>query len=360
MGLRQQLASYAARRPHALLAEVPGWWDTRVAVERAVLRRGWRLAVSPADADVLVICGRPGERLTEVVDRVWDQLPGPRARVAVTGIDVTAALDEAVRRLSDHAAQRADANWRPPPYHDEAYSGSSEHAHHDGGVGPAGIPLATGSADRDGLQLDVLHVPLGPLLAQWPPGLVLRCVLHGDVVTEAEVEVLDGPGDDFPTGGTVSPVLGAAAACDSAARMLTVAGWDDAALAARQVRDLVLDDAEPGRIAGQIDRLRSRVIRAWPLRWLLRGLGTVDAALAQQHGLSADTRGDVHDRLVAMLTGAVALLRGQAQPVRRDTRALLGALPTMVTGLDLGAVRLVVASCALETVVLPRSELDRA
>lgn len=32
-------------------------------VERAVLGRGWRVARSPADADVLVVCGTPGPRL---------------------------------------------------------------------------------------------------------------------------------------------------------------------------------------------------------------------------------------------------------------------------------------------------------
>ena len=49
-------------------------------------------------------------------------------------------------------------------------------------MSPDGIPLAEGAEDRDGLEMDVLHLPLGPVLAHWPAGVVLRVTLHGDVV----------------------------------------------------------------------------------------------------------------------------------------------------------------------------------
>ncbi len=72
-------------------------------------------------------------------------------------------------------------------------------------MAPSGIPLAEGGEDRDGLEMDVLHLPLGPVLPHWPAGLVLRCALQGDVVVEATAEVLaaadaaDGPdGSDGP------------------------------------------------------------------------------------------------------------------------------------------------------------------
>ncbi len=55
-------------------------------------------------------------------------------------------------------------------------------------MAPAGISLAGGAEDRDGLEMDVLHLPLGPVLPHWPAGLVVRCVLHGDVVAEVEVD----------------------------------------------------------------------------------------------------------------------------------------------------------------------------
>ncbi|GAB2877798.1 hypothetical protein GCM10022245_11220 [Streptomyces mayteni] len=34
----------------------------------------------------------------------------------------------------------------------------------------AGIPLAERGDDRDGLRLDVLRLPLGPVLLDWPAG----------------------------------------------------------------------------------------------------------------------------------------------------------------------------------------------
>lgn len=57
MGLISGIGRLAARNAHVLVIETPGNWQTRAAVERAVLMRGWRLAFSPADADVLAVCG---------------------------------------------------------------------------------------------------------------------------------------------------------------------------------------------------------------------------------------------------------------------------------------------------------------
>ena len=51
---------------------------------------------------------------------------------------------------------------------------------------PGGSPLPReGDDDRDGLEMDVLHVPLGPVLPHWPAGLVVWCVLQGDVIVSA-------------------------------------------------------------------------------------------------------------------------------------------------------------------------------
>jgi len=55
---------------------------------------------------------------------------------------------------------------------------------------PAGLPMARRGADRDGLKLDRLHVPLGPFLAHWPAGLVVQVTIQGDVVQQAEVTTL--------------------------------------------------------------------------------------------------------------------------------------------------------------------------
>ena len=58
-------------------------------------------------------------------------------------------------------------------------------------MSPSGIPLAEGGDDRDGLEMDVLHLPLGPVLPHWPAGVVLRCTLQGDVVVAAEASEVD-------------------------------------------------------------------------------------------------------------------------------------------------------------------------
>ena len=74
---------------------------------------GARVATSAADADVLLVCGTPGPELAGVIDRLWDQLPGPRARAVVHfPTDVDAAVARAILDLQDVGAQRVDAQQR--------------------------------------------------------------------------------------------------------------------------------------------------------------------------------------------------------------------------------------------------------
>ncbi len=51
-----------------LIVEIPGWATTRIAVERAVSADGWRLALTPADADLLVVCGQSNLAWDSVID----------------------------------------------------------------------------------------------------------------------------------------------------------------------------------------------------------------------------------------------------------------------------------------------------
>lgn len=335
MGVSERLAAAAVHGAHALVVEVPGWWTTRAAVERELASRGWRAALSPADADVLVVCGTPGERLAGAVDRVWAQLPGPRVRVTVADAHVADRLDDAAALLADVDHQRRDAEERDDAPED---SGGGEMA-------PAGIPLAEGADDRDGLEMDALHVPLGPVLPLWPAGLVLRCVLHGDVVAEAEVEVLAGAGGS-PADGS-APAHDAARACDGAARLLALAGGEGAAAASVRIRDALLVGEDPGIALSRLDRVRARVARSVVLRWSLRGLGHHD-------GL------DVRDRLLGLLDRARAALRDERVDPAADVGPVLRVLPELVTGLDLAAVRLVVASLDADTAAATRDERARA
>lgn len=83
MVLSEVLARAAVTRCHVFLAEVRAGTGPRMAVERELDRRGWVEALSPADADILCVCGDVPDGQAEALDRLWDQLPGPRARATV-------------------------------------------------------------------------------------------------------------------------------------------------------------------------------------------------------------------------------------------------------------------------------------
>jgi hypothetical protein len=403
VGLSELVAGLAARHVHVLLVEVAGWWRTRAAVEREVLARGWSLAIAPADADVLVVCGAARPRLGEAIEVVWHQMPGPRVRVDVHEYDdVAASLDEAHRLLLDNDHHRDDARHRPGAtdllnevdkgmdhggghggmdhgggHEGMDHGGGHEGMDHGGGhegmdhggdhegmdhgdmdMAPGGIPLAEGGEDRDGLEMDVLHVRLGPVLPHWPAGPVLRCALQGDVVTEAEAELLDGeqPREDAP-----APL---ARRLDNIASLLALTGWDDAAAEARRIRDLALrGDGEP--TAGRVERLRRRVRRSRTLRWSLRGIRPLSEDDVQRLGLPPDAVGDTYDRLTGMLRRASAG-DGPAptgdEPHTSDVDRTFSAdrLAPLVAGLDLATGRLVVASLDLHGLRARRAEHEKS
>ena len=353
MGLRAAIGRLAVRHAHVLVVETPGGWSIRSGVEREVLTRGWSLAVSPADADILVICGEPGEGLAGAVEQVWQQLPGPRVRTLVTSRHVVAdCLDTAGTALLDGDLHQQDARERPLAKdllqtHTEDDMGDDHDMgmdhDMDGGMemAPDGISLAEGAPDRDGLQMDVLHLPLGPVLPHWPAGLVLHCTLQGDVIVEADAEVLDGGEADVVRDFSVS----AARMMDHVASVVALAGWQDAAAVARRLRDELLE----GRMEGaerRVTALRARLARSVSLRWSLRGLCPVTAEQQQRDGLPLHVVGDTHDRLLTMLQWAANALAGGDH--RDETSLCPMQVSSLVTGLDLAAARLVVASFGLD------------
>ncbi|HSE07842.1 MAG TPA: hypothetical protein VLB29_04180 [Nocardioidaceae bacterium] len=383
MGLIDTIGRLATRHTHVLVVEVPGWWRLRAAVERAVLARGWSLAVSPADADVLVVCGEPGPGMREVVDLVWHEMPGPRVRLDLQEyVDVARRLEEARLALLDDDRHRHDSRDRPTsadlladeeehPDHEHEHmdhggghegmdhgeghehmdhGGGHEHMDHGGGhehmhhgdmdMSPGGIPLAEGGEDRDGLEMDVLNVRLGPVLPHWPAGLVLRCSLQGDVIVDARAELVDGPPETTPEASHV-----AARRCDNVAALLALAGWEDASAEARGMRDALLDEHRPGAhsqaaTSARLDRLQRRLRRSRVLRWSLRGVRRLSEDDVRRHGLPTHSAGDTYDRLLAMV-----------DRVRSEETSVpgldAGLLPSLVTGLDVATARLVVASLDL-------------
>ncbi|MFI0349424.1 hypothetical protein [Actinomadura sp. 9N407] len=425
MGLSERLARYAATRPRPLVVPVPGGTRTRLMAEAELRRRGWTPADMPMAAGLLIVCGDPGTALAEAVEAVWADLPGPRIRVrlaARTSEDaVRAAMDQAVTGLADLTAQRDDAAsriaagpWQPGgdsgdggdggdgsddghSDHDE-HDGHDEHGSHDEQGGhdehgshgrhgehahggghehhmmgaPAGLAMADRAPDRDGLKLDVLHVPLGPVLPDWPAGLQVRVTLQGDVVQAAEVEVMGGTGGaGFWDGPWLAAAAGeqvirgdaerrrAASHLDGLARFLGVAGWRDQAERARRLRDDVLAGLPEGEIVPGFARFARRTARSRTLRWMMRGVGVIDAAAVERYGLTGPAArhpGDAAARLDGLLAEIGESLAGLGDrtaldgdegprgPVgRAPSTALLAALPALLEGTELSSARLIVA-----------------
>ncbi|WP_298752573.1 hypothetical protein [uncultured Serinicoccus sp.] len=363
-----------------------------MATERAVLERGWRLACSPADADVLVVCGTPGPRLAEAVDLVWEQLPGPRVRIDVLNrSELTDALPGAHAGLLDDDHHRRDARDRPgapdllagreaedePSGHEshsdhadhggdegsdepsghEGHGNHADHGGHDMEMSPGGIPLAEGDEDRDELEMDVLAVRLGPVLPHWPAGLVLRCSLQGDVLTGARAELLGAEHEDGDAADRRTRAL------DRVVSVLALAGWEDAAECARRVRDApATGDARPTTTdrptaSPGLARLRRRVRRSRMLRWSLRGLGPLTADDVRRLGLPEDAGGDAYDRLLHLLDDV-----DEPAPPGGRQAVPVDALADPVVGLDLAAARLVLAGLGLgglSAAPAPRPEATR-
>jgi hypothetical protein len=226
--------------------------------------------------------------------------------------------------------------------------GADDHMHMDHGMAmdmaPDGIALAEGASDRDGLELDVLHLRYGPVTRYWPAGLILRCTLHGDVIGHAEVELIASR-TPVRHEETDSPGMRSAWWCDHVTTVLALAGSADAAGRIRCVRDSFLT-GQDDRAAEALSGLARRIRRSRVLRWALRDLGVLTAGELRRSSL--DRAGDVWDRLQAMLDHAE-----QAVPPGTTTQPadVIEIVPRLVSGLDLTTARLVVASLCLDPVV---------
>ena len=108
MDLTGVLLRAGATRPHVLAVTMPGATAVRLAAEDYLRRRGLPEAMTPADADILLICGTPVAPMAAAVAETWQATPAPRARAtAVRPAEVAGALGEARMRLADRDSQRA-------------------------------------------------------------------------------------------------------------------------------------------------------------------------------------------------------------------------------------------------------------
>ncbi|HEY2221764.1 hypothetical protein [Actinomycetospora sp.] len=328
----------AARRPHVLtIAPAPVTDDllaVRLAAEAELARRRWPAADSPADADVVLVAGGLGRRMTAVVRAVWATVPAPRVLVTVgAAAELAEALDRAQERLarggdpdvSDAAPLTPSVSDAAPLTLDVRNSTSSI------GESPAPEPVMAGLADsdRDGLALDALHVVLGPVLPDWPAGLVVHAALAGDLVTDARAEVLDVPGPRDRPGGRHGPLGPDRTRLDALVRVLGLAGADRAAARARTLRD---GDPAPGETAA----FGQRLARSRTLAWTLRGI----ALAATDHVPVPEST--VEARVRALAAGLGGSL---APPVRPAAHRAVAAL----VGLELGAARLALAAMDPDT-----------
>jgi hypothetical protein len=259
-----------------------------------------------------------------------------------------------------------------------------------------GLPMADRADDRDGLRLDRLHIPLGPVLADWPSGLVLRLTLQGDIVQEAAVEVVEaviavGTGEavDRATPPPAprppfwnEPFLLAAegvrvaegdaarrlcaAHLDSLGRFFAVVGWGDLAARARFARDRALAGTSAAELTALVRPLIRRAERSRTLRRLTAGVGVLPAEQARHHGVTGPALvadGDAHARMLVWLEAvgrsAAALDVSEALDATEEavgprgrvaggvapaSQGLLDVLPGLLEGAEFACARIVVAS----------------
>ncbi len=313
---------------HALSLEAPGDTLLRIATEASLVRGGGEPASSPAAANALVVCGEIPDRFGELVERLWQQMPYPKARVTVSDpAEIADRLSEVARSIRDLPAQRAAAlrDVRTPMATENAMSDDDMGGHeHMSMSGPGRYPLAMGDDDRDGLEMDVLNRTLGPFLPDWDPRLLVHVVLAGDLVRSAEAEIVSpqtgvpGPDDEHA----------AVLRLDAAARLLHVAGWGPVADRMTRARDAAFDGRSDDALRDAL-RCRRRIARSPLLRWVFRGLRIRDIALV--------------DLLLRTVDDAVRLLRDE--PASTSPPALTAEeIGDLVTGRDLGTARLLLAA----------------
>lgn len=449
MGLNQWLAKCATQRAHVFIAEIPGNWTLRAATQKLIAARGWLQAVSPAESDILAVCGAAADddQYVELIDRIWDQLPGPRIRVDIRDVsELSSELDHAAGMLTDVRHQRTDACERersaePASQHaagsedhhhgiatghgdstdrdasetnrrghdasgqegtaGHVSGGSHHHMDHGGGLpqgnadlrhpsqaspesadhedgergthgghdmahgghhmdhggmdmAPAGIALAKGGEDRDGLEMDELHVRLGPFLAYWPAGLVMRCTLQGDVITAAEAQMMDAASDEQQLQSPARSWLEAARHTDHVVDLLVLAGWPRAAARARRLREVLIEDPVDVRAAQQhADALATLLRRSRVLRWALRDLAPVAVDDIHQYGLPAQLAGDTYDRLLTRIDVVQRLIRHEVDVPQLHMlwSANGNVLSAFIENLDIATARLVIAGLGIGTSV---------
>ncbi len=222
--------------------------------------------------------------------------------------------------------------------------GGHAHMHHGGEV--AGLAMAGTAPDRDGLQLDELKVALGPVLAGWPTGLVLKASMQGDVLTNVSLSWICGVEDDHHLRQD-SRHRSTLLLVDALAQFALVAGWPHAARQARHARAaLSSDDPDERRRGRRRARAVAQTIRRSPLlAWSVGGLGDDRGHAEEPDTRQACRTGDVLERVRALCTVVIG------DDPSMETVPGVGPedVEFLLEGAELAAARLIVASFMFET-----------
>jgi Ni,Fe-hydrogenase III large subunit len=146
-----------------------------------------RLVANPRHADVLVLVGPIPEGLQSAIALTYAQMPRPRARLSVA---TQAEVQEGVSRISALFAEGAWTNQVANQSDMDHSSMEMDHMDMSGGGGFMSMVMMTKDLPRsaDGLPMEWLEVPFGPLFPGLPGGLRLMLTLDGDTVAGARVE----------------------------------------------------------------------------------------------------------------------------------------------------------------------------
>lgn len=110
MVMMNRLRTWALARPGVLIIDAPGNDRLRWLVEAEIDRRGWRMALSPANAGLMLTMGTLPPGLSQATEVLWSQMPQPRFRQTIDGSDIARQLDAAVAALTTPSAYEVNSS----------------------------------------------------------------------------------------------------------------------------------------------------------------------------------------------------------------------------------------------------------
>ncbi|WP_019482612.1 hypothetical protein [Arthrobacter sp. TB 23] len=108
MVMMNRLRTWALARPGVFIIDAPGNDRLRWLVEAEIDRRGWQVALSPADAGLMLTIGTLPPGLSQATDVLWTQMPQPRHRQVIDQSDIAWQFDAAVAALTTPSAYEAN------------------------------------------------------------------------------------------------------------------------------------------------------------------------------------------------------------------------------------------------------------